>query len=73
MFLMLGLVVRAGAEAIPNTKPDPFGLSIGQTELFLAFVAACLFPNWFSVLAYAVGILCFVSAGSRLAASSREP
>ena len=39
----------------------------------LAFAAACLFPNWFSVIAYGLGILCFVAAGSSLAAVSREP
>jgi phosphatidylglycerophosphate synthase len=73
MFLMLGLVVRAGAETFHDAKPAPFGFLIGKSELFLAFAAACLFPNWFSVIAYGLGILCFVAAGSRLAAVSREP
>lgn len=70
MFLMLGLVVKAGAKIVQDAKP---ALSIGKSEFFLAFAAACLFPNWFSLIAYAVGILCFVLAGSRLAALSREP
>jgi hypothetical protein len=56
MFLMLGLVARGTArEAL-----------IGKTELYTAYGLACLFPDWFSLIAYAVGILCFVSAGLRL-------
>ncbi len=71
MFLMLGLVARAGAATI---QPSALGSLIGKTELFIAFALACVFPQWFSLIAYAVGILCFVAAGSRLAtvlASSR--
>ena len=64
MFLMLGLVART---AVLAETPAGWPL-VGKAELFLAFALACLFPAWFSILAYAVGILCFVAAGSRVAA-----
>ena len=73
MFLMLGLVVRAGGDAVPAAAETPIGALIGKSELFLAFAAACLFPDRFSIIAYAVGILCFVSVGSRLAAARSAP
>jgi phosphatidylglycerophosphate synthase len=62
MLLMLGLVARAGAGSEAGVP-----LLVGKTELFLAFALACIFPDRFSVIAYAVGILCFISAGQRVA------
>lgn len=56
MFLMLGLVARGPAR----------DASVGKTEIYLAYGLALVFPDWFSLIAYAVGILCFVSAGVRL-------
>ena len=79
MFLMLGLVARAGASVAvrqtgwPGESLDQAGGLIGKTELFLAFALACVFPNWFSIIAYAVGILCFIAAGSRTAAILAKP
>lgn len=73
MFLMLGLVVRAGSDLVQSPRPGQVGFTVGRSELFIGFAAACLFPNWFSMIAYGLGILCFVAAGSRLAAVSREP
>jgi len=61
MFLMLGLVARAGA----GTETNEAEL-VGRTELFLAYVLACIFPDRFSVIAYVVGVLCFISAGQRV-------
>ncbi|HJW41402.1 MAG TPA: CDP-alcohol phosphatidyltransferase family protein [Rhizomicrobium sp.] len=57
MFLLLGLVARSAADDV----------RFGKTEIFVAFALACIFPDWFSIVAYVVGILCFVSAGLRLA------
>jgi phosphatidylserine synthase len=37
-----------------------------DSELFLAFALACVMPAWFSVIAYIVGILCFITAGARI-------
>lgn len=76
MFLMLGLVARAAAAASEARLADggllaktlgQGALLIGKTELFAAFAIACLFPDWFSIVAYVVGILCFVAAGARVA------
>ena len=79
MFLMLGLVARAAAATaaarLQDSGPILAGLEqasalVGKTELFVAFAAACVFPNWFSLIAYVVGILCFVAVGSRVAANA---
>jgi phosphatidylglycerophosphate synthase len=67
MFLMLGLVARSAAST--KALGTAFDL-IGKSELFIAFALACLFPDRFSLIAYAVGILCFVAAGSRVAAAA---
>ncbi|HEY0105474.1 MAG TPA: CDP-alcohol phosphatidyltransferase family protein [Rhizomicrobium sp.] len=81
MFLMLGLVARTAAEAgvvriaaagLASLLGRAAGL-IGKSELFVAFALACLFPDWFSVIAYLLGILCFAAAGSRLAAIAAQP
>jgi phosphatidylglycerophosphate synthase len=44
------------------------GLTEG-TETFLAFAIACIRPDWFSAIAYVFGALCFVTAGTRVAAA----
>ncbi|MGD0142760.1 MAG: CDP-alcohol phosphatidyltransferase family protein [Rhizomicrobium sp.] len=44
----------------------PGGL-IESTEVFLALGLACVFPDWFSVIAYTLGTLCFATAGMRVA------
>jgi hypothetical protein len=63
MFLMLGLVARAAA-----------GADAAKTELTLAFALACVFPNWFSLLAYTFGIASFLEVGNLIAAAAvREP
>jgi phosphatidylglycerophosphate synthase len=59
MFLMLGLVARAAA-----------GADSAKTELTVAFLLACLFPSWFSLLAYALGIASFLETGSLVAAAA---
>jgi phosphatidylglycerophosphate synthase len=83
MFLMLGLLVRAaafdGTTRPPGTDPvigyfGRVGRLVEKTDLFVAFALACLFPDWFSLIAYAVGILCFITAGGRVAAvAAQEP
>ncbi|HEY0300856.1 MAG TPA: CDP-alcohol phosphatidyltransferase family protein [Rhizomicrobium sp.] len=64
MFLMLGLVAQAGAGTVPSAAPP---LLLGRSEFFIVFAAACIFPQWFSLIAYIVGILCFLAAGRRVA------
>jgi phosphatidylglycerophosphate synthase len=77
MFLMLGLVARAavlGRELDTNPeKPVPlldWGANfVGKSEMFAAYAVACIFPPWFSLIAYALGVACFLMAGFRVAAS----
>jgi phosphatidylglycerophosphate synthase len=47
------------------------GLTDGA-EAFIAFTIVCIRPEWFGVVAYAFGIVCFVSAGFRVAAAFQE-
>jgi phosphatidylglycerophosphate synthase len=83
MFLMLGLVARAAAidDTVRPLATDPaigffgrVGRLVEKTDLFAAFALACLFPAWFSLIAYTVGIACFIAAGGRVAAVAvQEP
>lgn len=81
MFLMFGLVARAAAlSAEAQVMPGPvasmqgFGATlIGKTEIFVAYVLSCIFPDRFSIIAYALGMVCFVMTGSLVAsAGSRD-
>ena len=75
MFLMLGLVARAAAltadgRAMPGAAGATMefgGELVGTAELSIVYALLCLFPHWFSIAAYALGIACFVMAGSRVA------
>jgi phosphatidylglycerophosphate synthase len=44
------------------------GLTDGA-EAFIAFTIICIHPDWFGIVAYVFGIVCFVSAGLRVAAA----
>ncbi|HEY4124822.1 MAG TPA: hypothetical protein VGM36_09425, partial [Rhizomicrobium sp.] len=44
------------------------GLTDGA-EAFIAFTIVCIHPEWFGIVAYVFGIICFVSAGFRVAAA----
>lgn len=75
MFLMLGLVARTAAmtAAAPTTtgiagEAKEYGADlVGTAELTVVYAALCLFPHWFSIAAYALGIACFVMTGFRVA------
>jgi hypothetical protein len=77
MFLMLALVARAAVVgADPPAKPPgapsviEWGAQLlGKSEIFIAYALACFFPSWFSIIAYALGVTCFVMTGFRVAAS----
>lgn len=47
------------------------GLTDGA-EAFIAFAIVCLRPEWFGIVAYVFGVVCFVSAGFRMAAAFAE-
>jgi len=65
VFLMFGMIANAAA----RLKCGPS--LIGAVELALVFVLAALLPDWFGLIAYVTGVLCFVAAGVRIAASRR--
>ena len=44
------------------------GLTDGAAA-FIAFAIACIHPEWFGIVAYVFGVVCFVSAGFRVAAA----
>ena len=73
MYLMLGLVARAAAlsdESKPKSDAMTIGAEfLGKSETFSAYALACIFPAWFSIIAYALGTVCFVMTGIRVAAS----
>ena len=82
MFLLLGLVARAAAltaDSRPTWGPagaalDFGGTLVGRSELFAVYALVCLFPHWFSIAAYVLGIACFVMTGSRVASfGSQRP
>ena len=80
MFLMIGLVTRAAVltadvRVKDGTLGTVLGLGgdlVGKTEIFAAFALACVFPDWFSIMAYVLGMLCFVMAGFRVAAAAQQ-
>ena len=78
MFFLMGLVARAAALtadvrlAGAPTTPELASNLVGKSEIFVAFALACIFPDWFSVIAYALGILCFVMVGFRVAAAAQR-
>jgi phosphatidylglycerophosphate synthase len=47
------------------------GLTDGA-EAFIAFAIACIHPQWFGIVAYVFGVICFISAGLRMAAAFSE-
>jgi hypothetical protein len=79
MFLMLGLTARAAALSsdakLPGRLGDAVGFGaglIGKFEIFVAFALACVFPDWFSIVAYGLGMLCFVMTGFRVALAGQH-
>lgn len=75
MLLMLGLVARTAATTadVRATTGSAGGAKefgadlVGTAELTVVYAALCLFPHWFSIAAYALGIACFVMTGFRVA------
>jgi phosphatidylglycerophosphate synthase len=79
-FLILGLLadgvtamgVRAfQVPALPKTGSLPRSLVITeQTETYILFVVVLLVPWTFAFLPFLYGVLCFITAGARLAAAT---
>lgn len=81
MFLMLGLTARAGALGAVNqpAKSDVsitffnrIGALVEKSDLFVGVALACVFPQWFSIIAYTLGILCFIAVGARVSAAAYQ-
>ncbi|HXM00565.1 MAG TPA: CDP-alcohol phosphatidyltransferase family protein [Rhizomicrobium sp.] len=62
-----GLAARQGTPA--TVALGYLGRLMEDTELTVALAVACIVPGWFSVIAYVVGALCFITAGARIAAA----
>lgn len=64
-FLLFAMIAGGAASLFANADRS---LAVVDTALCTgAFVLACLFPSWFSLIAYVLGLLCFVAAGARFA------
>lgn len=63
VFLMFGLAARL-ASALMSARS-----LIGNSEILVAVAIACVFPDRFAIVAYVLGVLFFVAAGARIAAS----
>lgn len=64
-FLLFGLIALGAASLIANAER-----TLAETDriaCIVAFALACVFPLWFSLVAYALGIVCFAVAGARVA------
>ena len=71
----------AGAPAALETAPaaglSPFRaswrrysrnkLAVGSMVILLMIALACFVTQWFSLIAYVLGLLCFIAAGARFA------
>lgn len=66
-FLIFALSANtASSFAFADAEGVARGL-IGPFEILIGFTLVALCPAWFGPIAYVLGVLCFVSAGARLA------
>lgn len=83
-FLLLGLLVCGSTSLshkvlVPRSKiaadvPGPLsihglGATAGRGAIFLGFAIACLKQDWFSLVAYVLGVLSFAAAGTWVVAA----
>ena len=64
-FLLFALIALGAASLVTNASR-----TLSETDrvaCIVAFAMACVFPLWFSLVAYALGIVCFAVAGARIA------
>ncbi len=64
-FAMFGLIA-AGAASLFAVSHRTLG-RLDRAICLGAFAIACVFPLWFGLIAYVLGIFCFVAAGARVA------
>jgi hypothetical protein len=64
-FLLFGLIAAGSASLFANANRAI--ATLDALVCVAAFAAACLFPVWFSLIAYMLGVFCFAAAGTRIA------
>ena len=74
-FLAFAIMVEKNklADSAYGSKSLFFSTGLAEsTETYAIFVAACLFPAWFPVLAYGFALVCFYTALSRIILARRS-
>jgi len=74
-FLAFAIMVEKNklADSAYGSKSLFFSTGLAEaTETYAVFVAACLFPTWFPVLAYGFALVCFYTALSRIILAKRS-
>lgn len=72
VFLLFGLIMLGMASWTLAERRGVGGQPLGMLEallITLVYASACLFPGWFSIGAYALGIAAFICAGVRVASA----
>lgn len=64
-FLLFGLIAAGGASLFANANRSI--VTLDAIICVVAFALACLLPGSFSLIAYVLGVFCFVAAGARIA------
>ena len=72
VFLTFALSVNIASAFAFATGDGPVRGGIWNTEIIIAIAFACVFPDRFSVIAYVLGVLCFVASGARVAVGIAE-
>jgi hypothetical protein len=67
LFLMTGLLAAGMTQASLKSSGTLLTRLLGSGEVAGAFLIAALLPDWFSLIAYVLGVACFVIAGVRIA------
>ncbi|HEY5348067.1 MAG TPA: CDP-alcohol phosphatidyltransferase family protein, partial [Rhizomicrobium sp.] len=70
MFLIFSLASQAVASLSLALISVRTGRGIGVTDksaVHIAMLLACLLPDWFSIIAYVLGVVCFIAIGVRVA------
>ena len=72
VFLTFALAVNIASAFAFATGDGPARGGIWNTEIIIAIAFACVFPEHFAIVAYVLGVLCFVASGARVAAGIAE-
>ena len=67
VFLIFAMSVNTASQFAFADADGPGRGLIGNLEILIGFGLACVFPDQFPLVAYVLGVLCFVAAGMRIA------